>query len=454
MFFGYENMAHESSGNPQLEADKRQYLNFSFDPSHGAIEAYWESCYRGISKANYVINNRAAINAVDDPNFTQATKDKFIGEAKFLRGFYYMLLVTRFGDIPLRTTMPSDANGLPKTAAAVIWDTIYADLQFATQNCLEKSVEQTGRATVGAAWAMLGKAYLYNERYDDAMAAFNHVYNQTGANAYSLESRFLNNFEEETEHGPESFFEIEFDPALGHGDKWNSDRSGAGLNEITFRGQEYGWNDWFNTYPSNDLLDEYEAGDPRYSYSFYSAGDTYVNGTLTIAAIPQGRRAGWRKYENYYKAEHENAASGINFRVIRYSDVLLMMAECEANRAGGNLTTAVAYMNEVRARADVDMPLYGTPAMDAIYPVNNLANFMIALEHERKVELCGEQVRINDLIRWGRLEAFMEEVFPSLPSQEKEELVFLSPKNLLWPIPQKEIDANQVLTNADQNFGY
>ena len=117
-------------------------------------------------------------------------------------------------------------------------------------------------------------------------------------------------------------------------------------------------------------------------------------------------------------------------KVIRYADVLLMMAEAEANRSEEALLPLSDYMNQVRARADVDMPLYGTAAMDAIYPVSNLAEFMVALEHERKVELCGEQVRFSDLVRWGRLAAFMTEVKPSCPKADQAALVFTSPKNL------------------------
>ena len=100
------------------------------------------------------------------------------------------------------------------------------------------------------------------------------------------------------------------------------------------------------------------------------------------------------------------------------------------------------------------MPIPSTAAMNAIYPVGTLAEFMVALEHERKVELCGEQVRFPDLVRWGRLAEFMTEVLPDLPVQERNELTFNAPKHLLWPIPQIEIDANNNLTNADQNTGY
>jgi hypothetical protein len=128
-----------------------------------------------------------------------------------------------------------------------------------------------------------------------------------------------------------------------------------------------------------------------------------------------------------------------------------MRAECKANTA--DLAGAIADMNLVRARPSVNMPLYGTPAMDAIYPVGNLAQFMVALEHERKVELCGEQVRFPDLVRWGRLTPFMTQLIAGnqLPIKEKADMKFDPAKNQLWPIPQREMQSNKKMT---QNPGY
>jgi hypothetical protein len=101
------------------------------------------------------------------------------------------------------------------------------------------------------------------------------------------------------------------------------------------------------------------------------------------------------------------------------------------------------------------MPLYGSAAMVAAhYPVGTLADFMLALEHERKVELCGEQCRFPDLVRWGRLAAFIAEVKPSCPKADQAALVFSAPKDLLWPIPQKEVDVNPKIDQANQNTGY
>ncbi len=466
IWFGFDNMAHENAGNPQLEADKRQYLNFSFDASHGPISAFWESCYRGINKANFVINNREIIDQIPDAQLSVAMKDKFEGEAKFLRALYYFYLVERFGSVPLVLEIPEDQQGTGKAPVADIWAQIEMDLMDAASQCLDKADEDMGRVTKGAAWALLGKVHLYQKDYAAAMTAFGNV---TG---YELEAEYNNNFLEETEHGPEAIFAVEFNISAGYADRWASDRSDQGLNESTFRGQEYGVFDWYNVFPSMNLRNEFETAadngvkdDPRFAYCFYLNGDTYNNGesVAEITDLLQSDntlypRSGWRKYSNYYKQPSEGTvagqASGINMHIIRYADVLLMMAECEANRSGGSLPAAVGYMNQVRARADVDMPLYGTGAMDAIYPVGNLAQFMVALEHERKVELCGEQQRLPDLVRWGRLADFMTEVYDELPLQEQNELVFNPNTHVLWPIPQSEINANVNLSNADQNPGY
>jgi starch-binding outer membrane protein, SusD/RagB family len=473
MWYANDNMSHENTCMPQQEADKRQYLNFTFDATHGAIEGYWNSCYRGINKANFVINNEEVIkNNIPTGLLSDVKRDKYIGEAKFLRALYYFFLVDKYGDVPLYLGVdPAENEGFPRTPKAQIWAQIEADCNDAAAKCFSKADEQAGRATSGAAWALLGKARLFQKNYQGALDAFSHI---TG---YSLEPVYFNNFMEETENGPESLFEVQWNIAAGYSSQWNSDRTDEGLNEACFRGQEYGVLNWWNVFPSQDLWDEFETAadngvktDPRRGYCIYQNGDLYNNNTMTMkidsaiitnssgVMIDHYQRRGWKKYQNYYKAATEGAVagneSGINMKVIRYADVILMKAEAEANKSGGSLTTAVGYMNEVRARADVNMPLYGTAAMNGIYPVGTLAGFMKALEHERKVELCGEQCRFPDLVRWDRLAAFIAEVKPSCPKADQAALVFSAPKNLLWPIPQKEIDVNPNIEQTDQNQGY
>jgi len=471
IWYGNDNMSHENTCNSQQEADKRQWLNFTQDATHSLTEAYWNSCFRGVTKANFVINNAKLINDIPEVFLSQAMKDKYIGEAKFLRALYYFYLVDKFGDVPLYLGVdPAENFGLPRTPKAQVWAQIEADCIDATTKCLAKADEVPGRATKGSAWALLGKARLYQQNYAGALEAFKNI---TG---YNLEPVYFNNFMEETENGPESLFEVQFSKAAGYSDAWNSDRTDQGVNEATFRAQEYSCLGWFNVFVSEDLWNEFETAavngvktDPRRGYCVYQTGDKYDNNTLTMTIDPVTVaatattpadfyvRRGWKKYQNYYKAAAESDnESGINMKVIRYADVLLMMAESEAKRPGGSLATAIGYMNQVRNRADVLMPLYGSAAMNAIYPVGTLADFMLALEHERKVELCGEQIRFSDLVRWDRLNTFLTsaKLLNSLPKADKAALVFSYPKNMLYPIPQKEIDVNPKIEQADQNPGY
>ena len=458
LYFAMDNLAYEQLMNPAAEFDKLQYSKYAFQADHPAIGDYWKSCYAGIRSANCVIGNEKAIFQISDSQLPQPGKFKYLGEAHFLRALYYFLLVTRFGAVPLVTETSAGGEGLPRSPATLIWELIEDDLSFAAAHCLSKNEEEKGRATSGAAWALLGKAYLFQANashsetgYLNAKNAFLQVLSDPAG--YALEERYLNNFEEETEHGPESIFEVEFNKDAGYNNEWSAGDDGSGYNEITFRGREYGLLDWFNVYPTDNLLNEFEPGDPRYAYCFYSAGDVYNHGKDTIQPISINRRAGWRKYQNYYKQKQESSESGINIKVIRLADVLLMLAETENEQ--GNLPEAIGYLNRVRNRPDVGMPNYNTPEMDALYPVHDQADIREAIEHERKVELCGEQIRFNDLVRWRRLEAFViQDILPTLPEWLRSQVQFDPAVHYLWPIPQREIDNNQAMTDADQNPGY
>jgi len=455
------------------------FLEYTFDASNIFIAEYWKRCYAGINRANFVINNEEAINKIPERLMSQVKKDKYLGEARFLRALYYFLLVTRFGDVPLIIENQEGKTGLPRSPKVLVWSQIEADLSFAAENCLPKNIEEKGRATSGAACALLGKSHLFqaNESkdqadYDAARNAFLKVIDDH--ENYDLETRYDNNFEEETEHGPESIFEVEFNPALGTDNLWSSDDNGTGLNECSLRGVEYGCFNWYNAYPFRDLVEEFETAtdngvknDPRLGYCIYQTGDLYNKGKDTAViysdtirywedGVPHNEirfQYGWKKYQNYYKQKSESNYSGINNKVIRLADVLLMMAEIENEL--GSIPDAIKYLNQVRNRPDVMMPNYGSPEMDNIYPVTNQEQLRKAIEHERKIELCSEQVRINDLIRWRRLEAFIrEEAIPKLPFYMKDALNFDQARNYLWPIPQSEIDSNPAITQDDQNYGY
>jgi len=432
-FFAMDLMGHDALGNPQLEGNKKPFSDFSFNAGNDIIQFYWESCYIGISRANFVLDNEQKIKDLPTSVLSEERKNKYLGEAHFLRAYYYFLLVKRFGDVPIYKTGTIIGNARsPKTE---VYALIEEDLVFATQNLLAKGTEAAGRANKGAAYAYLGKVLLYQKKYDQALAALNQV---TG---YSLEDKgsFYNNFMAETEHGKESIFEIEFDEKNGTGDQWGAvgDSGGTGFDESTLRGQEYGNLSWFNVYPSDDLLNSYEAGDNRFGDTFYVPGSTYLkDGTKVMVAsnftTSAGvRKAGWKKYQNYYIREDEATRSSINFKVMRYSDVLLMKAECENQRGGGSQVAAIAYIKEVRDRAN--LPTVIAPTKEAVFT---------AIVHERKVEFAGEQSRFDDIIRWG------------IASTELQGTGFTAGKSELWPIPNRETSSNPKIKPSDNNPGY
>ncbi|MCD0468769.1 RagB/SusD family nutrient uptake outer membrane protein [Flavobacterium sp. JAS] len=430
--FAMDLMAHDALGNPQLEGNKKPFQDFSFNGGNDIIQYYWEACYIGISRANFVLDNEPKINALPNSVLSQEKKNKYLGEAHFLRAYYYFLLVKRFGDLPIYKTGTIIGKG--RSPKAEVYALIEEDLVFASKNLLPRATEAAGRANKEAAYAYLGKVLLYEKKYDEALVAFNSV---TG---FSLEDKgsFYNNFMAETEHGKESIFEIEFDEKNGTGDQWGAvgDSQGTGFEESTLRGQEYGNLSWYNVYPSDDLLDSYEVGDDRFGDTFYVPGSTYLKGTKVMIAsnftTSAGiRRAGWKKYQNYYIREDEATRSSINFKVMRYADVLLMKAECENQRAGGSQTTAIAYIKEVRDRANLATNI--TATKDAVFK---------AIVHERKVEFAGEQSRFDDIMRWGNA------------STELAGTGFQAGKSELWPIPNRETSSNPNIKPSDNNPGY
>lgn len=429
------------TGGPQLEAPRAQILNHVFDPSNPLIAANWRGWYRVIHRANLVLEN--ANNATSE--ITEALRNRAIGEVRFLRALAYYELVTLWGAVPVMTNSATSPNGNPRVPENEVYTLILSDLTDAISKLPNKSAysgADVGRASKGAAQALAAKVHLFRGEFAQARPFLQEI---ISSGQYRLVDRYLDNFEEETENNAESIWEIQFSEAFGAAGAWNGD--GNGIAEVTFRGQEYGPTAWRNVIPSLPLFNEYERvsngaekDDPRIGYNFYQIGDVYNRGNSVLTTDKvQGNteRASWRKYQTIYKRDSENVQSGINFRVIRYADVLLMMAEVE-NELNGP-AAALPFINQVRARADVNMPPYPT----AKYPVSNQAQMRTAIQHERRVELAGEQVRNRDIRRWRRQNVLPSEPIPNWQS-----------RYVLLPLPLEEIDNNSALSNADQNPGY
>jgi len=430
------------SGGGQLETPRAQLLTGTHDAANSLLTSVWRGWYRLIHQANQVIEN--APNATEE--VTDELKARVIGEAKFLRAWAYFDLVVLFGGVPLMETY---AKGIgedkPRSGETEVYTLIETDLQDAIQMLplkAEYDANNIGRACREAALAMLARVYMQQGKYVEAKPLLQEIIDG-GAFDNWKNIPYIENFREEMEFHDESLFEVAFSYDFG-GSSW--DGSGQGTQtEVTFRGQEYGPTAWRNVIPSVSLLNEYEMtskgdpkDDPRYKESFYFIGDTYDNGTKVIEDM-QGNdpKISWKKYQRIYKAATEEQRSGINMRVIRYTEVLLNMAECQ--NATGFDDEAIDLLNEVRSRKGIEMPPYPT----ANYPVNSPAEVFRAIVHERRVELAGEQIRNRDILRWRRLGKLTA-----------EPISYFTEKHALAPIPQQEIDSNSELTQADQNPGY
>jgi len=434
MHYVLDNMGLDNEANSGIAAELNQFYEFNISPDNSNVFVYWKNCYNGIFRTNILLDSIDNINNIETLSADQ--KNAHIGELRFLRAFYYFLLTSRFGDIPLYTSGDNGIDGFPKSSRDDVYQLIISDLNEASNLLMTKDAAEPGRATKGAANSLLGKVHLFRADYSAAKAAFDNVIN---GGQHSLVANYFDNFTGETELNSESVFEALFVFA-GGAYSWNA-ADDTGFTESSVLAAEYGFKGFHNVNPANDLVAEYEDGDIRKDENFYFPGDTYgANGDLIVTQADIGAEtATWRKYMLTYKQDTDLTFfnfSDINWRIIRYADVLLMAAEAENEL--GNITTAISLMNEVRTR--VNMPLYGSTEMNAIFPVSNQSEVFTAIVHERRVELAGEMIRFPDLVRWG----LADDILPDFKAGISEVL----------PIPQGEIDTNLNLSNADQNSGY
>lgn len=428
-----------ATGGGQLEVPRAQLLTGSNDASNSVAQSVWTGFYEVVHRANSVISGSAnAGQTVSD-----ADKRRFVGEARFLRAWAYSDLIVLWGAVPLYTEPVVSLKGGKPRAAVDDINKFLIDELTAIQADLPDSYapSEKGRATKGAAQALLARVYMFKGDYASAKTELDKI---VASGNYSLVPNYYDNFKEETPYNAESIFEIGFYNANNN---WDGNGDGTGLNEGNTRTQEYSAVGWRNLIPSDALLAEYERtsngsakNDPRFADTFVRIGDIVSNPPYALKASQvQGNlsnfesgqeKISWRKYTSIYKTDATFYTGPMDMRIIRYAEVLLNLAECENELGVGD---PVALLNQVRDRASVMMPHYPT----ATYPCTNKAEIFNAIVHERRVELAGEQVRNRDLVRWrnqGKL--------TSDPVSFKKSLV---------KIPAVEIATNSAISEADQN---
>ncbi|HVU55734.1 MAG TPA: RagB/SusD family nutrient uptake outer membrane protein [Puia sp.] len=440
-FFTHDMRGSEtSSGGPQLEAPRNELLTQpSPAPSNSVMSSVWSGAYQMINRANLVISK--APDVKDNPS----ARDVIVGEAEFLRAWAYFELVTMWGDVPMYTEPVTTATGYKaKSTAADVYAQIISDLTDAVAK-LPDGQSKDGKATRDAANMLLGKVQMQKGDYVAAKTALLTLYNK-----YSLVDNFLDNFDGDVKYGDETFgsgtghefnkesiFEVVFVDKGDDNFNWGYTGEGATADGSIMRSQEYGIV-WGNVIPSDAILNEFEAGDPRYKMTFYESGDsiltrrsTVVGSVLTevgmnVASSTHNgvtKKRVYRKYSVLDWTDDGFHPDGFNQRIFRYADVLLMLAECEAEV--GTPAQAASYINEVRARKSVNMAPVTLASHDAA---------IAAVMHERAVEFAGEEMNNIDMLRW-RAKSY----YPSIRPDPKPGQV------ALFPIPSNETSANPLI---------
>jgi starch-binding outer membrane protein, SusD/RagB family len=438
----YGDVASDDSRKGSTESDLgdiNAFEKFQLTPTNQQIKHTWRNAYRGIYLANLVIEN------ADKSSASQAAKNNVIGQALFLRAFYHFKLRNIFGEIPYITKVLQQGEfNAGNTSMASIYTQLESDLTAAISKLPKRGATDEGRATKGAAQALLMRVYLFQGKWQNVFDTYT-AFEADNGGKYGLEDNFADVFSVAKMNGKESIFAIQ---GIGadNGDVDNFARRYEGLLLCVMTAPRGDYGGWGFNRPTPNLVAEFKSEkdkdgniDPRFKATIVSNGD--MIGATNIA-IPESDSTGY-PYTRYYNRKYildkvagQFLSSKMNFILLRYSDILLMAAEA-ANELGKN-TEALTYLNKVRARAN--MAPKTTTDKDA------LRN---EIWRERRVELAMEGLRFFDLVRQGRAGSVMRATETSNFVEGKG---FVDGKHEYFPIPQEEIDLSGGA--LQQNKGY
>ncbi|UOQ68961.1 RagB/SusD family nutrient uptake outer membrane protein [Hymenobacter volaticus] len=400
-------------------ADRIQIWSFQTNAVNGVVAQSWQVLYQGINRAN------AAIERIPGISMDEALKTRLVGEARFMRAFYYFYLVRWYGGVPLLVTETkslTDGRNATRATADEVYAQIIADFTAAETALPDKFTgADAGRATAGAAKAFLAKVYLTRKEYAQARDKAKELIDNASRYGYGLFDRYADVFAIANKNGRESVFELQF---VGGG-------VGQGSGMITYfapensliTGRGFG-----SFYPTPEFYNSFQNGDKR--------KELFINSFVNAAGQVVPTFQHFNKYQDPTARAFGEANN--NFPIIRYADVLLMFAEAE-NELSGPTAAALTAVNPIRRRA------YGN-SLTAASPVDFAAalgkdGFRQRLWDERRWELHAEGHRWFDLVRTNRLVSVLR---PKGKTNVDE-------NDNLFPIPQREIDLNP---NLVQNPGY
>ncbi|WP_116788922.1 RagB/SusD family nutrient uptake outer membrane protein [Flavobacterium psychrotrophum] len=409
-------------------ADREYVDEFIDDANGGAISNKYQNDYIIIGRANKILST------IDAADFDQVQKDNYKGQALFMRAFAYFDLVQYFGDVPLVLVPPTTyaETIVGRTATATVYEQIIADATLAATLMPNKATQQTGFVANGAAYTLLGNVHIVLKQWAQAEQALLNV------QGYSLVADYASIYSPSNKNNQESIFEVQYfdGPTAGVSSNFAYNflpvLANPGVIDGFPDGNSNSYAGW-NT-PTPELLASYEAGDLRKAASigFYT-GEGYTN-------IPYIKK--------YVHGAEIAPNTNDNWPVYRYAEVLLFLAEA-ANEQGK--PEALSYLNLVHANTRTGLaPITNT----------NQNDLRDLISQERKIELAFENKRWLDLVRTGTALQVMNAQGANVlanpqayyfPANVTPPGYVVSDKHLLFPIPQREIRINPLLT---QNPGY
>ena len=415
-----DNTRNQLSGSVTTQ---NEFDQFYIDTQNSMIASFWKAAYKVINRTNTVLGR------IDGIEINTELANRYKLECKFIRALMYFNLVRVYGDVPLvlKEISISESYDILREPKENVYNQIIADLKEAQDLPVSYSTAEDGRATQGAAKALLANVYMTLHKYAEAETILAEIIN---SGRYSLLENtpgslnidgYKNVFSPVNHNSKEGIFEIQFlKGGYGEGSNYanNFAPENSGTNVVAVGGTGG------NNIPEMDIYNAYEEGDLRRDFS------------MSLGYYDNRKNNEWvesRYVCKFMDVPYQNNDASNNYPVIRYADVILMYAE--ALNQNGKTAEACKYLNMTRRRG---FGYQTTETSPVDLQTTDKAQFALMVEQERRVELAFENHRWFDLIRTGRAVEVM-----------KSKGFSLNETNLICPIPQKQIDVNPKLTQND-----
>lgn len=415
-----DNTRNQLSGSVTTQ---NEFDQFYIDTQNSMIANFWKAAYKVINRTNTVLGR------IDGIEINTELANRYKLECKFIRALMYFNLVRVYGDVPLvlKEISISESYDILREPKENVYNQIIADLKEAQDLPVSYSTAEDGRATQGAAKALLANVYMTLHKYAEAETILAEIIN---SGRYSLLENtpgslnidgYKNVFSPVNHNSKEGIFEIQFlKGGYGEGSNYanNFAPENSGTNVVAVGGTGG------NNIPEMDIYNAYEEGDLRRDFS------------MSLGYYDNRKNNEWvesRYVCKFMDVPYQNNDASNNYPVIRYADVILMYAE--ALNQNGKTAEACKYLNMTRRRG---FGYQTTETSPVDLQTTDKAQFALMVEQERRVELAFENHRWFDLIRTGRAVEVM-----------RSKGFSLNETNLIYPIPQKQIDVNPKLTQND-----